>query len=163
MPSKSAWLQIRIAPAQKAALKGLARAAGLDVSAYVLARVLPGAHARFAGLLRSLASPGDRRFALAELNDFLASCPPSAFAAAVERADLQALTPLDQNYVAAMVEQAAGQKGVEPPRWVRGVLPLEVPHFAASLKSLRLHLLRAAPVAFKRRNIFIDAGVGARV
>jgi hypothetical protein len=62
-----------------------------------------------------------------------------------------------------MVEQAADQKHVAPPAWVRDVAPLDAPHFATRLKSLRQHLLRSAPVPFKRRNIFVDAGVGARV
>jgi hypothetical protein len=46
---------------------------------------------------------------------------------------------------------------------VREVAPLEEPHFGAPLQSLRLHLLAASPVAFKRRNIFVDAAVGDRV
>jgi hypothetical protein len=42
-------------------------------------------------------------------------------------------------------------------------VPLAEPYFATSLKSLREHLLVAAPIPFKRRNIFVDASVGARV
>ena len=163
MSAKSQQLQIRIAPAQKAALRRLAHAAGLDVSGYVLARVLPPGPERFAGILLALGDDADRRFALAELNDFLHSCAPVQFAEAVARADLGELSPFVQNYVAAMVEQAAGHKGVAPPAWVRDVIPLAEPHFATPLRSLRLHLLHAAPVPFKRRNIFVDAGVGARV
>lgn len=163
MAAKSQQLQVRVAPHQKATLKRLASAAGLDVSAYVLARVLPPDQARFAGILHQLHHDADRRFALAELNDLLARCAPAQFADAVGRADLGAFAPLVQNYVAAMVEQAAAQKGVQPPAWVHDVAPLEEPHFGAPLQSLRLHLLRAAPVAFKRRNIFVDASVGDRV
>ena len=62
-----------------------------------------------------------------------------------------------------MVEQAADQKHLAPPAWVRDIVPLATPHFATPLKSLRMHLLQAAPVPFKRRNIFVDAGVGSRV
>jgi hypothetical protein len=43
------------------------------------------------------------------------------------------------------------------------VPPLDEPHFATPLRGLRLHLLRASPVAFKRRNIFVDSSVGDRV
>jgi hypothetical protein len=82
----------------------------------------------------------------------------------VEHADLAGLTPYLRNYVAAMVELTAHQRDVPPPAWVRGVEPLETaPHFATPLASLRLHLLRAAPVPFKRRNIFIDSSIGDRV
>jgi uncharacterized protein (DUF1778 family) len=163
MGSRSEWLQIRIAPAQKAALRRAAAAAGLKVSAYVLARVLPAAQARFADVLRALREAEDRRFALAALNDFLASIAPAEFAEAVERADLRGLPALERNYVAAMVEQAAREKRVEPPAWVRGVSPLDHPYFATPLVGLRPHLLCSAPVPFKRRNLFVDAGVGARV
>ena len=62
-----------------------------------------------------------------------------------------------------MVEQAAAQKGVTPPPWLREIEPLVEPHFATPLAGLRLHLLRASPVPFRRRNIFVDTGVGGRV
>jgi len=40
---------------------------------------------------------------------------------------------------------------------------LAEPWFATTLQSLRLHLLRVAPAAFRRRNLFVDAGAGGRV
>jgi len=162
MSAKSAQLQIRVTPRQKAALKRHASAAGLDVSSYVLARVLPVESDRFAVIVRSIANAAEHRFALAELNDFLHACAPIAFSEAVARANVGELSPFLQNYVAAMVEQAAGQKHAPPPSWVRDVLPLDDPHFATPLRSLRMHLLRSAPVSFKRRNIFVDAAVGDR-
>jgi hypothetical protein len=163
MPPKSQQLQIRVTPLQKSALRRHARAAGLDVSAYVLSRLLPPDEERFAEILRALRVDGDERFALAELNDFLASRVPTQLAAAVARATLGGLSPFLQNYVAAMVEQAAGQKGVAPPAWARDVQPLAEPYFASALKSLRFHLLQVSPAPFKRRNLFIDAAVGSRV
>jgi hypothetical protein len=78
-------------------------------------------------------------------------------------ADLRGLSPYVQNYVAAMVELAAHQKGVASPGWVREVPPLDEPHFATALGGLRLHLLQVSPVPFKRRNIFIDSSLGGRV
>lgn len=161
--AKTHQLQIRVTPQQKAALKRLARAAGRDVSSYVLSRVLTDEPQRFAELVRAVASDEDHRYALAELNDFLHACPPMAFAAAVPQADALRLSDYMRNYVAAMVEQAAAKKGVDPPAWCQDVVPLDTPHFVTPLKSLRPHLLLASPVPFKRRNIFVDAGVGARV
>jgi uncharacterized protein (DUF1778 family) len=163
MPAKTEQLQIRVTPQQKMALKRLADAAGRDVSSYVLSRLVPPEQDRFADVLRALETEADRRFALAELNDFLHACPPIVFREAVGRADLGDLSPYLQNYVAAMVEQAADQKHLAPPAWVGDIAPLDAPHFATRMKSLRLHLLQAAPVPFKRRNIFVDAGVGARI
>lgn len=163
MTTKSQQLQIRVTPAQKAELKRLARRAGADVSSYVLARVLPSSRSRIAAILSALRYDEERRYALAELNDWLSSLAPAEFQAALADVALEGLTPLVRNYVAAMVEHAASQKGKASPPWVRNVEPLEEPHFAVPFPRLRPHLLRAAPVAFKRRNIFVDSTVGDRV
>ena len=163
MGAKSEQLQIRVTPREKVALKRRARRAGQDVSVYVLARLLPAARLRFGELLRALGDERERRFALAELNDLLTGLAPVELRDAVAEADLRELSPYLRNYVAAMVEQAAHQKRVAPPAWVNGVEPLEEPRFGAPLSSLRLHLLRAAPVPFVRRNIFVDSAVGDRV
>ena len=163
MQAKTLQLQIRVSPDQKATLQRLAHAAGLDVSSYVLRRVVPAEREQFAQLIQRLASGADSRYGLAELNDFLHACPPISFADAVADEPLGTLSRYLANYVAAMVELAAHQKGVAPPPWVRNVAPLDVPHFVTTLQSLRLHLLSAAPVPFKRRNIFVDSSIGDRV
>lgn len=163
MASRSEQLQIRVTPREKAVLKRLARASGQDVSAYVLARALPSETGRFASIIEAFHDDSNRRFAMAELNDALSSLTPVEFGAAVGSLEVSSLTPLVQNYVAAMVEQAARAKRVRTPEWIHDIAPLGVPYFATPLKSLRLYLLRATPIAFKRRNIFADAGIGSRV
>lgn len=160
---KTAQLQIRLTPRQKAALESAARRAGQPVSAYVLSRVLPEAGARFAELLDRLRAAEDRHHAFAELIDLLVEIPAAELGVALAEAVLDGLSPLVQNQVAAMVEQAADQKGVRPPRWVSDVEPLTEPHFATDLRSLRLYLLLASPVPFRKRNLFVDSGVGDRV
>ncbi len=160
---KSQHLQIRVTPSQKAALKRAARRGGLGVSAYVLSRALPSARVRFLELVRALEDEKERRFALAELNGLLSSLASTEFLEAVSEAPLGNLSPYWKNYLAAMVEQAAHQKGVPPAGWLRDVERLEAPHFVGTFMSLRLHLLRATPVPFRRRNIFVDAGVGDRI
>lgn len=62
-----------------------------------------------------------------------------------------------------MVEQSALQKGLMPPAWVRDVPPLDLPYFAGELRSLRQYRLAVSPVAFKRRNLFVDTSIGGRV
>lgn len=163
MASKSQHLQIRVTPCQKASLKRLAAGAGKDVSSYVLSRALPSARLRFEELLSLLGDGAEHRYALAELNDFLSALAPGELREATGHADLSRLSAFLQNYVAAMVEQACYRRGAPPPAWTCRVVPLETPYFAAPLKSLRPHLLRASPVPFKRRNLFVDAAVGARV
>ena len=161
--AKTQQLQIRVTPEQKSALARLARRAGQDVSSFVLTRALPSAAVRFGEILSEVGDADRWRFALAELNDLLTGLAPRELETVTGGADLRGLSRYVRNYVAAMVELTAHQKGVVPPVWVSQVPPLEEPHFATSLPGLRLTLLLASPVPFKRRNIFIDSSVGDRV
>jgi uncharacterized protein (DUF1778 family) len=164
MEGKTGHIQIRVTPRQKAALKRLAERAGQDLSSYVLGRVLPAAPRRFEELLVRLgAGEEEPRYALAELNDLLSGLARSELEDTVAQADVSGLSPWLANYVTAMVEQAGYLKGVAPPDWAGRVDPLEAPWFATTLKSVRMHLLRSSPVAFRRRNLFVDSTVGARV
>ena len=163
MASKSEQLQIRVTRAEKVALKRLARRAGVDVSSYVLSRALPPVRDRIGEITKALGRDGQDRFALAGLNDLLAVLTPAEFRDAVDDLEYKDLSPLLQNYVAAMVELAAHRKNEMPPRWVRDVEALAEPHFAAPFARLRPYLARVAPVPFKRRNIFVDATLGDRV
>jgi len=163
MANRSSQLQIRVTPEQKEVLKRLARRTGQDMSAYVLSRALPDAQLRFAQLLDVLRDDDQPSYALAELNDLLSGLAPEELRRTVEHADLEGFSPYLRNYVAAMVELTAHRLDVPPPAWVRDIAPLDTPHFATSLTSLRLHLLRVSPVPFKRRNIFIDSSIGDRV
>ena len=160
--AKTQQLQIRVTPAQKAAIKRLARRAGLDVSTYVLSRVHPPVQGRMVRALAALGRDPDR-FAFAELNDLLEGLSPAEFQDAVADVNLAGLSPFVQNYISAMVEHAAYRKGEPAPPWARDIEPLERPHFAVAYPRLRPYLLHAAPIAFKRRNLFIDATVGDRV
>ena len=163
MSRKTRQLQIRVTVAEKRGLRARARAAGLDLSAYVLARALPDAGVRFRELVGMLADDATRRPALAEIHDLLASVVRMELADAVPEPVWTGVPPWAQNYVAALVEQAADQLRIAPPDWVGRVQPLETPHFATSLRTVRPYLLVATPVPFKRRNVFTDAGLGARV
>jgi len=165
MGTKSQQLQIRVTPEQKAALKRLAKGAGQDVSSYVLSRTLPDSGVRFAEIIEALQQGEDQSFVLAGLDNLLSSLPPGQLqdATVTPPPGLWELPPFLANYVAAMVEQACFQRSVQHPSWTRRVPPLREPYFATPFRSLRLHLLGSAPVPFKRRNIFIDSGVGDRV
>ena len=122
------------------------------------------ARLRFEELLGTLITVTEHRFVLAELNDRLSVLTPADLREAMAQAAVNELSPFLQNYVAAMVEHASYMKGVSAPAWTSRIAPLERPWFASTLKSLRMHLLRSSsPVAFRRRNIFIDATIGARV
>jgi len=160
--TKSAQLQIRVSPAEKAAIQRAARRAGLEMSAYVLARLLPAPVRRFQDLAKARVDPEGARFALAELSAWLASVGAGELQEAVASPP-PALPPYFANYVAAMVEYVCAQRSVAAPAWTRTVAPLTQPVFGSALMSLRLYLLAHSPPPFRRRNIFIDASVGSRV
>jgi hypothetical protein len=164
MGSRDTFLQVRISTTEKAELERRARRAGQDVSSYVRGRVLPVSRERVQALVdRPGSDPDDRRYTLAELNDLLAGLPPAHLRSAVDELDVTGLTLLLRNYVAAMVEQATHAGGVRAPAWTADVPALAEPWFAVPFLSLRPHLLKESPVAFKRRNLFVDASVGGRV
>ena len=113
MPTKTHHVQIRVTAREKSALRRLASRSGLDLSSYILGRALPSQRLRFEEILRALGNStdgrnaADRRFALAELNDFLTALSAAEFADAVADADVRALDPLTANYTTALVEQCA--------------------------------------------------------
>jgi hypothetical protein len=161
--AKSEQLQIRVTPEEKARIQSEAARAGMDVSKWVLRQALPPVSARFQALCADLASAADASYVLAEINDFLTGLSGRVLQRAVAEEPATPLPPFEAAYVAAMVECAAAVKRVSPPGWTRSVPPLETPWFATSLTRLRLHLLLASPAPFRRRNLFIDSSVGARV
>lgn len=162
--SKRSQLQIRVSEEEKAAIREAAERAGMDMSSYVLSRVMPIPEREFQEILKALAagrSPSS--FALADLNSLLSKLAPTELASAIAMRPAVELTTFLANYVAAMVESACAMHAISVPAWTRKVAPLDEPFFGSSLKHLRLHLLTRAPAAFRRRNIFIDSSLGDRV
>lgn len=160
---KKSQLQIRVSAAEKAAIQRDARLAGMDMSTYVLSRVLAQPAGRFRALVAACASSAEPGYALADLNAFLTRLAPGSVRDAVRAAPDARMPPFVANYVAAMVEQTCAQRGIPCPEWLRQIEPLPEPAFGSQLQSLRLYLLTHSPPPFRRRNIFIDAGVGAQV
>jgi uncharacterized protein (DUF1778 family) len=161
--TKDVQLQIRVSSSEKALIQRAARSAGMDMSAYVLSLVLSAGSAQFEERVAACARTASTSFALAELNSFLVGLTPQKFRDAVASAPKVALTPFIANYVAAMVDYGCARLGIPTPSWTREVAPLLEPAFGTTLQSLRLYLLTHSPAAFRSRNIFIDATLGARV
>jgi uncharacterized protein (DUF1778 family) len=161
--SKHSQLQIRVSKAEKAAIRRAAERAGMDMSAYVLSRVLPAAARAFETAVKALTGPEAPSFALAELNALLSRLTAAELREAVAGRLPVELSPFLANYVAAMVESACAQRGVPLPNWTRAIAPLDEPAFGSPLQRLRLHLLTHSPAPFRRRNIFIDSSLGERV
>ena len=163
MAAKSEQLQIRLTREQKMRLRDVARRAGLDVSAYVLAQALPATNELFQHTVALLGHASERRYAWADLSDLLVPLGAGELERAVSHAGMNGLSAFLQNYLAATVEYLCAKRGVRPPAWTMTIPPLPGPWFATELRSLRVHLLRTSPVAFRRRNLFIDAAPDARV
>ena len=161
--AKSQQLQLRVSAHEKAAIQRAARQAGVDMSTYVLARVLAPAAGEFQDLTNACLDASSVSFALADLHAWLVKLRSSALTDAVASPPARGLPPYAANYIAAMVEYACWKKGQVPPAWTRGIVPLAEPVFASSLQSLRLHLLVNSPPPFRRRNIFVDTSVGGQV
>jgi uncharacterized protein (DUF1778 family) len=161
--AKTFQLQLRVSPEEKAAIQRASRRAGMDMSAFVLSRVLPAQERKVQDLLRALRDDSARRFVLAELNDLLARLTAEELRDAIAAAPPAWLSAELSNYWAAMVEHTCAARLIPPPAWTITIAPLEKPMFGSSLESLRLHLLAHSPPAFRRRNIFIDTTIGGRV
>jgi uncharacterized protein (DUF1778 family) len=160
---KTAQMQIRVSANEKIAIQRAAARAGMDMSAYVLARVLSVPAAHFQDCVRDCADPASSRFALAELNSLLSDLTAGELRDAIATPPRPGLSPFLGNYVAAMVEYACARRAVAVPQWTRSIAPLAEPMFGSQLQSLRLHLLTHSPPPFRARNIFIDSTLGDRV
>ncbi len=159
---KNSQLQIRLTAAQKSAIHRLARRAGKTVSEWVLQRATAGGGDRFVALLLELNRAHLQQPVWAALHDLLESLSPSEFVQALPAPEVP-LSPLSSNLVAAMVEYAAQRKGIEPPGWTATIQPLDRPWFASDLRSLHPYLMVHSPVAFRRRNLFVESSIGRRV
>jgi AcrR family transcriptional regulator len=160
---KSAQMQIRVSVHEKVAIQRAAARAGMDMSAYVLAKVLPDSASEFRNCVKDCAGSESPRFALAELNSMLAILTAGELRDAIAAPLPSEMPRFLANYIAAMVEYACAKRGIAAPAWTRSIAPLADPVFGSELQSLRHYLLTRSPAPFRSRNIFIDSSVGDRV
>jgi hypothetical protein len=160
---KTAQMQIRVSAHEKAAIQRAAAKAGMDMSAYILARVLSVPAAQFRDCVQDCADSASPRLALAELNSLLSNLTAGELRDAIAAPPPRGLLPFLDNYIAAMVECACAQRAIAVPEWTRSIAPLAEPVYGSALLSLRLYLLTHSPPPFRVRNIFIDATLGDRV
>jgi hypothetical protein len=160
---KTSQVQIRVSAQEKSAIRRAAKRAGMDMSSYVLERVLSRPARQFRELVEACAGPGPVSFPLAELNSLLSGFTASELREAIVEAPAVTLSSFVANYIAAMVEYACEKRVLALPAWINAIPPLAEPAFGTTLKALRLHLLTHSPPPFRRRNIFIDATLGDRI
>ena len=113
--SKLSQLQIRVSEAEKSAIRRAAKRAGMDMSAYVLSRVLSVPGREFQQALRALNGRAAPSFALAEINSLLSRLTATELNDAVAGTPEVVLSPFLANYVSAMVEAACARTGA--PLW----------------------------------------------
>jgi hypothetical protein len=156
-PTKTEQIQIRVTRAEKRDLVQRARAAGLDLSSWMLGRLSPPHAVTFRELVRSLAAAPDPSYVFAEIGELLSGLRRDQWSAAVEVLPPVQLGALPANLLAAMVELRATRLGVRPPIWTQQIQPLPQPWFPTALVSVRLELLCNSPPAFRRRNLFVTS------
>jgi hypothetical protein len=159
---KTAQLQVRVTAGQKIAIQRAAARAGMDMSSYVLSRVLSVPARQFQDTVRDCVGSA-ARFALARLNTLLSGLSAAELGDAVAVPPAASLTPFLANNIAAMVELACARRAVALPAWSRDIEPLVEPVFGSTLQGVRLHLLKSSPAPFRRRNLFIDATLGDQI
>ncbi len=167
MGAKTSQLQIRVSPAQKALLREAAERAGVSISAYVLDSALPTRPDDVLSAVDRIADRRTRPEALADLMRSLSTLAEADLTEALGSIDPSGRVPLVKNCLAAVVEHVCRERGLAEPAWVSEVEPLERPHFAWELRSLRPYLMRASLPSFKRRRLYVpvpygDASVGGR-
>ena len=161
--AKLSELQVRVSEAQKTVIRRVAEQAGMDMSAYMLSRVLPAPASAFQEAVTALSGVAEPSFALAALNALLSGFTAEELRQAVAAAPHAQCSPFLANDVAAMTETACALRSVPVPAWVQSTEALTESEFGSTLPLLRLSLLTRSPAPFRRRNIFIDSSVGAQV
>ena len=161
--NKISQLQIRVSPAEKKAIQKASQKAEVGMSEWVLERLFPKNSKLFHDLVNKLKSEPQRSYVLAEIHDLLNRVSAVEFQEMVTRQPDVSLSCYLENYLAAMVEYAAAQKGVKTPAWTQHIKPLDHPHFGSDLMNLRIYLLTHSPAPFRSRNVFIDSTIGQRV
>jgi hypothetical protein len=162
--AKDTHLQIRLSKAQKALIFKSAKTCGKDVSKWVLEKILLDKRKEFFEICKRLSvNIKNRSFSFAELSDFLFQLSKHDFSETLSYRPDISMSDENWNIISAMIENIAHKNNFPCPSWVRDVPPLENPLFATELTSLKTYLLINAPIAFRKRNIFVDASVGDRV
>ena len=125
----------------------------MGLSQWVLEKLLPPGEKRFQLLLKNLKFGKNESFILAEIHDLLAKSSSAEFEQMVAQPPGVRLSEYWENYIAAMVEYTAHQKGVPCPAWTKEIPPLGTPVFGSRLGGLRLHLLTHSPPPFRNTSI----------
>lgn len=164
MPPKSTWLQIRLSPEDKSRLKTAAEHAGQDLSTYVLTKALPQHESEFAKHIAWMLETPDSHVPFAECVDYLQTLPAARGAELAQKPQrLDELPVHTQNLVCAWVEHRAALWGVRSPAWVLDVPALDRPYFGSDLINLRPWLFLVSPTVYRRRNVFVERGLGWRL
>lgn len=156
-------LQVRVSSSQKKMIEQAALRCGLGMSEWILTQIFPDRAQKFQHLVKQLKSSAQKSYVLAEIHDLLHGATAGEFEQMVAVSPAVRLSSYWENYLAAMIEYTANQKGASIPSWLSEIDSLESPSFGTDLESLRLYLLTHSPPCFRRRNIFIDSTIGARV
>ncbi len=161
--NKSEHLQIRITAEAKKKLFQLAKVNNMTLSEWILSKLsIENSPYTIQSIYEELSKKHNQAFAYVQLHDLLMKVSPQLWDdfVSIRPHNLECET---MAYTASMIERAAQMRGLTQPPWIREVETCSPPYFATNLQTLRLYLLINSPVAFRKRNIFIDSSTGDRV
>ena len=166
--ARTAKLDLRLTPEEKARVVADAARAGLTISDWVKSRLFSALSDGFIDRVevlsrQSLSRSAELHFARAALADYLRSLTTAELEEAVATFPSDVEEPFTRAYVGASVEILCAAHALIPPAWTRSMLPLETPYFASDLPGVRSELLTRSPIAFRRRNLFVGATLLDRV
>ncbi|MBI2027672.1 MAG: hypothetical protein HYS98_07735 [Deltaproteobacteria bacterium] len=162
--TRNEYLQIRLSHEDKEQIRKQAHACGKSISEWIRNRLIPEKVLIFHAIIQQLshAREEEKKFIYANMHDFLRDLKKGELEDVLCAPAEMRLDSITLNLIAAMVETRAKQLKVRVPSWICEIKPLARPYFVTPLESLRLHLLKNAPIEFKARNLFVDATLGER-
>lgn len=161
---KDTYLQIRLSKHEKELIVKAAGANGVNISKWIMQRIMIDKRSQFQSICLKMSKDiTNKSFYLSDLNDYLTNLSANEFLIALDTRPNVKLSISDWNIIVAMIDYAAYKKRAKSPDWLNDVEPLQHPLFATELTTVRQYLLITSPIAFRRRNIFVDTSIGGMV
>lgn len=160
---KDTHIQIRLSSTQKKVVEKNAKTQGLSISQYLLNLIEKDSSfdKKLTIIINEILKNGLDPYLLSEFSILVLDLSNNDLLKLVEKPFSSNCNGLSLNYLLATLETELKRRNLELPEWFGNIKSLKEPWFGTNLKSLRGFLLLNSPLAFRRRNIFIDSLIGS--